>query len=57
MVPPLSTRAWLSVADAPMFGYPSGTRFVAAETADLQLLLAPGAGGYELLFAVPRTKY
>jgi hypothetical protein len=30
---------------------------VAAETSDLQMLLAPRADGYDLLFAVARTKY
>ena len=57
IAPPLSAHAWLSTTDTPAFGYPPGTRFVAAETADLQLLLAPGPRGYELVFAVPRTKY
>ena len=57
VAPPLSARAWLSITDTPAFGYPAGTRLVAAETGDLQMLLAPRAGGYALLFAVPRTKY
>jgi hypothetical protein len=57
VAPPLSARAWLSVAEAAAFGYRAGTRFVAAETGELQILLAPGDRGYELLFAVPRTKY
>jgi hypothetical protein len=50
-------RAWLSTDNAGAFGYPRGTRFVAAETSDLQMLLAPRADGYDLLFAVARTKY
>jgi hypothetical protein len=52
----VGTRAWLSTDDRAAFGYPAGTRFVAAETVDLQMLLAPGSRGYELLFAIPRTK-
>jgi hypothetical protein len=50
-------RAWLSVDSEPAFGYPADTRFVAAETNELQFLFAPAANHYELLFAVPRTKF
>ena len=53
----VSLKAWLSTDDRSAFGYPAGTRFVAAETGDLQMLLGPRRGGYDLLFAVPRTKY
>jgi hypothetical protein len=54
--PPSPIRAWLSTDDNVAYGFPAGTRFVAAETADLQLLLAPRAGGYDVLLAVPRSK-
>jgi hypothetical protein len=55
--PPARARAWLSGDTRSVFGYRTGTRFVAAETSELQLLLAPAAGGYNLLYAVPRTKH
>jgi hypothetical protein len=56
-MPVARARAWLSIDDESAFGYPAQTRFVAAETHELQFLFAPAATGYELLFAVPRTKF
>jgi hypothetical protein len=57
-LPPASrARVWLNTDTRSVFGYPPGTRFVAAETNELQMLLAPSASGYEVLFAIPRTKW